>query len=202
MTQKFFSSETAQDLFRDIMNAAKARSVSFIDFPALAELSDDYILTSPPKDRAWQIIGIDHIAIPLPTELMEPMTRAFELLGAEIFHDQPDTNPEDLSSMWLRGMVWDGVHIAFIAPHNREEISQVQVGLDIHGIGVQHVAIAVRNIEAFIQYLQQTGIFHLLSPLHEREDIFGPVKQVFAAPLDETWRADEGFFFEFVERPT
>lgn len=198
---RFFSSDTARELFRDVMNAVKGEKACFIDFTTLDELSDEFIFSNPPKDRAWKITGIDHIAIPLPKELMKPMTRAFELLGAEMFHDEPDTNPEDVSSMWLRGIVWDGVRIAFIVPHNRQEISQVQVGLDIHGIGVQHVAIAIRNIEAFVEYLQETGIFRLLSPLHERADIFGPIKQVFAAPLDERWRADEGFFFEFVERP-
>lgn len=64
----------------------------------------------------------------------------------------------------------------------------------------QHVAIAVDDIYAFVEWANANH-FQFLGPVQDRKDAFGDVKQVFARKFDKDLPPDESPFYEFVERP-
>lgn len=153
-------------------------------------------------DRQWEILGIDHIAI-LVKNIERWKQFYVRLLGGEIFYETEDANPQGLSSMKLCGIkINDGrFSLALVEGIDREEKSQVTRFIERHGDhAVQHVAIGVRNVKAFINDMRKEGV-NFLGELLERKDAFGPVKQIFSKKFDLDLDSDEAPFFEFVERP-
>lgn len=146
------------------------------------------------------IVGTDHFAIPV-RDIEFWKNEYVNNMGGVLFHETPDAYPRGASSMHLCGVLLGGVSIALIAGIDRTEKSQVTKFVERFGDhSFQHIAIRVNEIEKFVELAQKSG-YRFLSGIHEREDQFGPVKQVFACKFDPTLPADEAPFYEFVERP-
>lgn len=150
----------------------------------------------------WEILGVDHVAIAVKNiDLWE----AFYVhgCGGTRFYKIEDANPEGSSSMRLCGIKVGGLSIALIEGIDRREMSQVTKYVAQHGDhSYQHIAVAVRNVEAFMRDMCSQGV-SLLGELKQREDPTwgGEVKQIFALPFDSNLDPDGAPFFEFVERP-
>lgn len=150
----------------------------------------------------WEIIGIDHFAI-LVKSLDAWLPVYTSLMRGKVFSTIRDANPNGASSMNLCGITMGGgrVSVALVEGIDRTEKSQVTKFVEQHGDhAVQHVAIAVRNIEALVAHMRANGV-HFLGEILAREDAFGPLKQIFTKRFDAKLGPAEGPFFEFVERP-
>ena len=150
--------------------------------------------------KDWQILGIDHIAIPV--ENYEGWKRVYlDLFGGELFHETLDASPTGASSMKLCGIKIGGLSIALISGIDRKEKSQVSKFVEKHGDhGFQHVAVRVDNLEAFVRWGRENGL-QFLGQILQRKDNFGQIKQIFAKKFDPNLNVDEAPFYEFVERP-
>jgi hypothetical protein len=143
-------------------------------------------------------LGFDHVAV-LVWDI-EKWTKRYRRLGAEVIYDNPDMSPTTSSSAKLRGIKWGNMLIALLEPINREEESQVYHALRKHGDHFfQHIAIRVKNIHQFKQDMEASGAC-FAGDVIERSDAFGPVRQIFGQIFDKNLEADEGNFYEFVER--
>ena len=154
------------------------------------------------REQDWEILGIDHVAIAVRNI---DVWEAFYVqgCGGKRFYKIEDANPDGPSSMRLCGIKVGGLSLALIQGIDREEVSQVTKYVAQHGDhSYQHIAVAVRNIEAYMRDLCGKGV-SLLGELKQREDPTwgGEVKQIFALPFDPELDPDEAPFFEFVERP-
>ena len=151
-------------------------------------------------DQDKEIVGIDHIAV-LVWDI-ETWTERYVRLGAEVIYDNQDMSPSSTSSAKLRGLKWGNMLLALLEPINREEESQVYHALRKHGDHFfQHIAIRVKNLHQFKQVMEAAGA-SLVGDILERSDAFGPIRQIFGQIFDKSLDADEGNFWEFVERPT
>ena len=151
-------------------------------------------------DQDKDIVGVDHIAV-LVWDI-ETWTERYTRLGAEVIYDNSDMSPSSSSSAKLRGLKWGNMLLALLEPINREEESQVYHALRKHGDHFfQHIAIRVKNLHQFKQVMEAAGA-SLVGDILERSDAFGPIRQIFGQIFDKSLDADEGNFWEFVERPT
>ena len=145
-----------------------------------------------------EVSGFDHVAV-LVWDL-EQWTKRYERLGAKVVYDNQDMSPSSPSSAKLRGLRWGNMLIALLEPINREEKSQVYHALCLHGDHFfQHIAIRVKNLQQFKQSAEALGA-NFTGEVLERADAFGPVRQIFGQIFDKNLAADEGNFWEFVER--
>lgn len=141
----------------------------------------------------------DHVAI-LVWDI-ELWTERYRKLGAMVIYNNPDMSPTSRSSAKLRGLKWGNMLLALLEPINRKEKSQVYNALFVHGDHFfQHIAIRVKNIHQFKHDMEAAGAC-FVGDVSERSDAFGPVRQIFGQIFDKNLRADEGNFWEFVERP-
>ncbi|MBI4121230.1 MAG: hypothetical protein HY457_03175 [Parcubacteria group bacterium] len=155
------------------------------------------------SSREWEILGVDHVAIAVTPETFDGWRGVWSrLFGGSIFYDIADANPGGVSSMRLCGIKVGNLSIALISGIDRKEKSQVTKYVERHGDhSIQHIAVAVKNIEAFLEETRGKGI-GFLGELLLREDAWGgEIKQIFGLPFDGKLHSDEAPFFEFVERP-
>lgn len=149
-------------------------------------------------DQNEQILGFDHVAVLVWD--VELWTKRYEARGAKRVYDNPDMSPNSPSSAHLRGIKWGNTLIALLEPINREEDSQVYSALLAHGDHYfQHIALRVKDIKKFKQDMERLGT-NFVGDILERRDAFGPVRQIFGQVFDKKFNADEGNFWEFVER--
>lgn len=147
----------------------------------------------------FKILGVDHIAIAVRDIAKWKNTYLF--WGAKIFYETNDASPKGRSSMKLCGVKVGEFSIALIEGIDRDDVSQVSAFVNKHGDhSIQHVAIAVDNIYAFVEWANANH-FNFLGSVQDRPDAFGDVKQVFARKFDKNLPPDEAPFYEFVERP-
>lgn len=148
----------------------------------------------------WQWLGEDHITYAVwDIELWRAVY--VDCFGFREMHHTQDASPHGSSSMELYGLESGTSRIALVRPINRSSISHVEHFLRAHGDhSVQHVAYAVRNLEAFVLEMKSKG-FHFLGDIKYRTDSFGPIKQIFAKRFDAHMTPAQGPFYEFVERP-
>jgi len=147
----------------------------------------------------FRVLGIDHIAVAVNN--IAHWKAFYLMMGAVVFYEMSDANPYGTSSMKLCGLKIGDFSLALIEGIDRIEISQVSTFVKKHGDhSFQHVAIAVDNIHAWVEWGQAHGINFLGSVL-ERKDAFGDVKQLFACKFDPKSLPSESPFYEFVERP-
>lgn len=148
----------------------------------------------------WQWLGEDHITYAVRD--IEAWRRIYvDYFGFQEIHHTSDASPCGSSSMELYGLELGASRIALVSPINRTSISHVEYFLRKHGDhSVQHVAYAIRSLEAFVQEMKGKG-FHFLGDIKYRTDSFGPIKQIFAKRFDPLLTPAEGPFYEFVERP-
>lgn len=153
-----------------------------------------------PKKKEWQWLGVDHITyVVWDTQFWRSVY--IHDFGFREIHHTPDASPNGKSSMELYGLEQGESRIALVRPINRSAISHVESFLRMHGDhSVQHVAYGIRNIEAFVAEMKEQG-FHFVGMVKQRQDLFGPIKQVFAKRFDSSLTPAQGFFYEFVERP-
>lgn len=152
------------------------------------------------EQKRWQWLGVDHTTYAVrDIELWRGVY--VDLWGFREIHYTADANPDGSSSMRLYGLECGNERIALVSPINRSSISHVHHFLERHGDhSVQHVAIAVSNLEAFVEDMKCKQ-FKFLGNIKVRTDLFGPIKQIFAKRFDAHLTPAEGPFYEFVERP-
>ncbi|MEK7560544.1 MAG: VOC family protein [Patescibacteria group bacterium] len=150
--------------------------------------------------RQWKFLGYDHATVCV-TNIEGVVNFYVETMGAVVVYRNPDTNPLGKSSMVLYGLALDNTLLAIAQGIDREEIAHPTRFVERHGYhAYQHIAIRVDNIDAFITAMQSKGV-QFLSPLYERTDPFGKVKQIFALPFDPFINPEAAPFYEYVERP-
>jgi len=150
--------------------------------------------------RKWKFLGYDHATVCV-TNIKGVVNFYVETMGGVVVYRNPDTNPNGKSSMILYGMALDNVLVAIAEGIDREEVSHPTRFVQRHGEHAwQHLAKRVRNLDAFVEDMRLKGM-RFLSPLLEREDPFGRVKQIFCAPFDHRIDTHAAPFYEYVERP-
>ncbi len=148
----------------------------------------------------WQWLGVDHITYAV-RDIESWRAVYIDCFGFREIHHTSDASPEGTSSMELYGLESVNSRIALVRPINRSSVSHVEHFLCKHGDhSVQHVAYAVRNLEAFVSEMRVKG-FHFLGDIKYRADAFGKVKQIFSKRFDPGLTPADGVFYEFVERP-
>lgn len=153
-----------------------------------------------PKEKEWQWLDVDHITYAV-WDIQFWRLVYVNNLGFREIHHTPDASPDGKSSMELYGLEQGESRIALVRPINRSGISHVESFLRMHGDhSVQHVAYGIKNIEAFVREMEEEE-FHFVGAVKQREDLFGPIKQIFAKRFDGNLTPAQGFFYEFVERP-
>ena len=148
---------------------------------------------------SWQWRGVDHITYAVwDVALWRAVYMGF---GFEEIHHTLDACPGAPSSMELCGLQLGDSRIALVSPIDRTSISHITHFLHMHGDhSVQHVAIAIKNLEAFVAHARDKQ-FNFVGAIKARTDQFGPIKQIFAKRFDPFLNPAEGPFYEFVERP-
>lgn len=150
--------------------------------------------------RSWKWLGEDHITYAVK-DIQSWRSVYMDVWGFKEIHHTADAWPNGPSSMELYGLQAGRSRVALVSPINRTSISHVQTFLDTNGDhSVQHVAHAIRKIEAFIKDMIRRG-FKFLSEVKQRTDAFGVIKQIFAKRFDARFTPGQGSFAEFVERP-
>ncbi|MBI4118190.1 MAG: hypothetical protein HY455_01445 [Parcubacteria group bacterium] len=155
------------------------------------------------SSRNWEILGVDHVAIAVMQETFDSWKGVWtKIFGGRVFYDIADANPGGSSSMRLCGIKAGNLSIALIAGIDREEKSQVTKYVERHGDhSIQHIAVAIKNIAAFLDESRERGVGFLGELLQRQDPWGGEIKQIFGYPFDERLPSDEAPFFEFVERP-
>lgn len=153
------------------------------------------------RKKEWQWLDVDHITYAVRDIQFWRFVYVNDFGFREIHHT-PDASPNsDESSMELYGLEQGASRIALVRPINRSAISHVEIFLRMHGDhSIQHVAYGIRNIEAFVREMIGKG-FGFVGAVKQREDLFGPIKQIFAKRFDVNLTPAQGSFYEFVERP-
>lgn len=151
----------------------------------------------------WRHLGVDHITVCVSNNIESFVAEYVEREHGRIVFRNLDVTPGDPSSMMLYGIACDDAYLIAIAQGiNREERSHVSLFCDTHGDhAVQHVALRVSNLPAYVKEKRLQGREFLSEQIHERKDSFGEVRQIFAAPFDRYLPVSQAPFYEFVERP-
>lgn len=152
----------------------------------------------------WRHLGVDHITVCVSKNIEAFVDEYVAREHGRIVFRDLDVTPGNPSSMILFGIACDDTYLLAIAQGiDREERSHVSLFCDSHGThAVQHVALRVSNLPAYVEEKRLQGRKFLSEQIHERKDPFGEVRQIFAAPFDCSLLVSQASFYEFVERPS
>jgi methylmalonyl-CoA/ethylmalonyl-CoA epimerase len=138
-------------------------------------------------------MGIDHIT--LCVENLDAAEHLFtKILGFEVIWSARDVGSEK-SSMDTIVVQRGNARIALMQGRDKVVKSQISEFIEKYGQGVQHVAIAVDDIEAVGREWEAHGV-RFSGPLKDGRDGFGPLKQRFTYPLFP----GSGLFLELTQR--
>ena len=138
-------------------------------------------------------MGIDHIT--LCVENLDAAEYLFtKILGFEVIWSARDVG-SDQSSMDTIVVQRGDAKVALMQGRDKAVKSQISEFIEKYGQGVQHVAIAVDDIEAVCREWEAHGV-QFSGPLKEGRDGFGPLKQRFTYPLFP----GAGVFLELTQR--
>ncbi len=146
---------------------------------------------------------VDHVTyVVRPDTIRKWAWFYIEKLGGTLTLRVDDTNPRERSSMMLWCIDFGEFGIALVAGIDRQEKSHVTVYAERHGDhSVQHVAFQVPDLAKFRDAMVKNAGLHLLGDILQRDDGFGPIRQVFAKGYTAEANPAEVGFPEFVERP-
>ncbi len=150
----------------------------------------------------WRHLGVDHVTVCVPHSIERVVDEYVRHQHGRIVFRNVDVTPASPSSMMLYGIACDDTYLMAIAQGiDRAERSHVSLFCDQHGAhAIQHIALRVSNLEAYVAEMQSQGK-KFLGDIHTRKDPFGDVRQIFATPFDGFLSVSQAPFYEFVERP-
>lgn len=140
-----------------------------------------------------QTTGFDHVTFCVDN--LEAAEFLFaKILGFEVIWAAKDVG-SDTSSMDTVVVQRGAAKIALMQGRDKAGKSQINEFIEKYGQGVQHVALAVDNIEAVCREWEAHGV-KFSGPVKEGRDGFGPLKQRFTYPLFP----NSGLFIELIQR--
>lgn len=151
---------------------------------------------------AWRHLGVDHITVCVPRDIERVVEYYVKHMHGRVVFKNLNVTPRAKSSLMLYGIACDDAYLLAIAQGiDREEKSHVTLFCEENPIhGVQHVALRVSKLSAFVDEKESEGM-KFMGPIHKRKDAFGDVLQIFASAWDGYLPVAQASFYEFVERP-
>lgn len=119
-------------------------------------------------DASLEYLGVDHFVVCVPSgQMHDTAGRLRKAFGFVPQHDYSDGRIATGASQFRSVIVWGGhgsVHVTVTEPAPDQPRSQIAVFLDAFGGGVQHVALAVDDVVAWVRLLRARGVGFLEVP--------------------------------------